>query len=140
MSNYVRFNLAFMRAARGKLTQREVALATGLSQKTLSALETGASKGVEFSTVARLCQFLKCSPNDLLVLEEEIIDKPPSKESLEKADDIIARGLQRAMLAPQQTPEEIWSAFDALREKIQAQAQDAAQREGRVKRRAEGSP
>jgi DNA-binding Xre family transcriptional regulator len=136
MSKYVRFNLAFMRAVRGKLTQREVSLATGLSQKTLSALETGTSKGVEFTTVSRLCQFLKCTPNDLLVLEEEILDEPPSKESLKKADDIIARGLQRAMNAPQPTPEEIWSAFDALREKIQAMAQDVGQREGRKKQRA----
>jgi putative transcriptional regulator len=136
MSKYIRFNLAFMRAARGKLTQREVALGTGLSQKTLSALETGSSKGVEFSTIARLCQFLKCSPNDLLVIEEEIVDTPPSTSSLEKANAIIARGLKRAMETPQQTPEEIWSAFDALREKIQTQSNDATQREGRVKRRA----
>jgi DNA-binding Xre family transcriptional regulator len=136
MGKYIRFNLAFMRAARGKLTQREVALATGLSQKTLSALETGSSKGVEFSTIARLCQFLKCTPNDLLVIEEEIVDTPPSTSSLEKANAIIARGLKRAMETPQQTPEEIWSAFDALREKIQTQSNDATQREGRVKRRA----
>jgi DNA-binding Xre family transcriptional regulator len=128
MSKYIRFNLAFMRAARGKLTQREVALATGLSQKILNALETGSSKRVEFSTIARLCQFLKCSPNDLLVLEEEVIDTPPSTSSLEKANAIMARGLKRAMESPQQTPEEIWNAFDALREKIQAQSQDAAQR------------
>lgn len=135
MSKYVRFNLALIRTARGKLTQRDVSLATGLSQKTLSALETGTSKGVEFATIAKLCQFLKCTPNDLLVLEEEIIDQAPSKESLKKADDIIARGLQRAMTAPQQTPEEVWSAFDALREKIQM-SRDAAQNEGRTKRRA----
>ena len=95
-----------------------------------------ARKGLEIARVARLCQFLKCTPNDLLVLEEEIVDEPPSKESLKKADDIIARGLQRAMSAPQKTPEEIWSAFDALREKIQATGQDAGQREGRVKQRA----
>jgi len=135
MSKYVRFNLVFMRAARGKLTQREVSLATGLSQKTLSALETGCSKGVEFATVARLCQFLKCTPNDLMVLEDEIVDVKPSEESLKKADGIIARGLRRAMTAPEQTPEEIWSAFDTLRQKIQRQAQDAGQREGRVNQR-----
>jgi len=135
MSKYVRFNLAFMRAARGNLTQREVSLGTGLSQKTLSALETGTSKGVEFATVARLCQFLKCTPNDLLVLEDEIVDVKPSEESLKKADDIIARGLRRAMDAPEQTPEEIWSAFDALREKIQGQVQDAGQRQGPIKQR-----
>jgi putative transcriptional regulator len=116
----VRFNLALMRATRGKLTQREVALATGLSQKTLSALETGASKGVEFSTLAKLCQFLKCAPNDLIILEDIIEDTPPSKESLAKAKDIVARGLERAMTAPKKTPDEIWADFDSLRTKIQA--------------------
>ncbi len=115
----IRFNLALMRATRGKLTQREVSLATGLSQKTLSALETGASKGVDFTTLAKLCQFLKCAPNDLLLLEDEIEDVPPSKESLAKAKEIIGRGLERAMNAPKKTTEEIWADFDALRSKIQ---------------------
>lgn len=119
----VQFNLAFMRMARGRYTQREIALSTGLSQKTLSALETGASKGIEFSTISKLCDFLKCTPNDLLVLEEEIIDEPPSQETLNKAREIVVRGLQKAMDAPKQTPEEIWLKFDILREKIQAQAQ-----------------
>lgn len=136
MSKYVRFNLAFMRAARGKLTQREIALATGLSQKTLSALETGASKGVEFGTIARLCDYLKCTPNDLLVLEEEVADVAPSEASLKKADEIIAKGLRKAMQAPEQTPEEIWGEFDALREKMQNQAQGSDQRGGRIKQRA----
>lgn len=119
----VRFNLALIRATRGKLTQRDVSLATGLSQKTLSALETGASKGVEFSTLAKLCQFLKCAPNDLLILEDEIEDIPPSKESLAKAKDIVGRGLERAMSAPKKTHDEIWADFDALRNKIQASQQ-----------------
>jgi putative transcriptional regulator len=124
----VRFNLALMRATRGKLTQREVSLATGLSQKTLSALETGSSKGIEFSTLAKLCRFLKCAPNDLLILEDEIEDIPPSKESLAKAKEIIGRGLERAMSAPKKTPEEIWADFDTLRTKIQE-----SQQENRVK-------
>ncbi|MBU6450133.1 MAG: helix-turn-helix domain-containing protein [Cyanobacteria bacterium REEB67] len=117
----IRFNLALIRAMRGKLTQREVALATGLSQKTLSALETGTSKGVEFATLAKLCQFLKCAPNDLLILEDEADDLPPSKESLSKAREIIGRGLERAMKAQKRTPEEIWADFDALRTKIAAE-------------------
>jgi len=135
MNKNVRFNLAFVRAARGMLTQRDVALGTGLSQKTLSALETGTSQGIEFATMARLCEFLKCTPNDLFVIEEEIPEVKPSEESLKKADEIIARGLKRAMEAPLQTPEEIWNAFDALCEKMQSQAQDN-QREGRAKSRA----
>lgn len=128
---HVRFNLALMRAMRGKLTQREVSLATGLSQKTLSALETGASKGVEFSTLARLCQFLKCTPDDLLLLEDEIEDIIPSKESIAKAKDIVSKGLLRSMNAPAQSPEEIWAEFDALRSKMAA-----SQQEERAKERA----
>lgn len=118
----VRFNLALMRATRGKLTQREISLATGLSQKTLSALETGSSKGVEFATLAKLCDFLKCEPNDLLVLEEEAEEIKPSKESLVKAKDIVSRGLVRAMKAPKQTSEDIWAEFDELRTKIEKRA------------------
>jgi hypothetical protein len=38
------------------------------------------------------------------------------------------------MSAPKKTPEEIWADFDALRNKILAQ--DASQREDRVKERA----
>ena len=105
------------------LTQRDVSLATGLSQKTLSALETGASKGVEFSTLAKLCEFLKCAPNDLLLIEDEVEDIPPSKESLSKAREIIGKGLERAMTAPKKTPEEIWADFDVLRTKIQGTQQ-----------------
>ncbi len=128
MGKYVRFNLAFMRVIRGKLTQRDVALGTGLSQKTLSALETGASQGVEFGTIAKLCDYLKCTPNDLFVLESETAYATPSSNSLKKADEIIARGLKRAMQEPEQTPEEIWSEVDARRERMRTQAQEAGQR------------
>lgn len=136
MAKNLRFNLALIRAARGKLSQRDVAEATGLTQKTISALETGTSKGVEFSTIAKLCDFLKCSPNDLLVLEDEIEDIPVSRRSLQKADELIARGLRRAMNAPAQSAEELWAEFDAVREKIQAQVQAVEERKGRKSKRA----
>ncbi len=136
MAKNLRFNLALIRAARGKLSQRDVAEATGLTQKTISALETGTSKGVEFSTIAKLCDFLKCSPNDLLVLEDEIEDIPVSRRSLQKADELIARGLRRAMNAPAQSAEELWAEFDAVREKIQAQVQAVEDRKGRKSKRA----
>lgn len=131
MNKYIRFNLALVRALRGKLTQRDIAQATGLSQKTLSALETGASKGIDFATLAKLCDFLRCTPNDLLIVEEEIEDLQPSADSMAKAEEIIARGLKKAMQAPEQTPEEIWAEFELLRKKMQAQAQESEQRGGR---------
>lgn len=130
MNKYIRFNLALVRAHRGKLTQRDIAQATGLSQKTLSALETGASKGIDFATLAKLCDFLKCTPNELLLVEEEVEDVQPSADSLAKAEEIIARGLKKAMQAPEQTPEEIWAEFDSLRKKMQGQAQESEKRGG----------
>ena len=114
----IRFNLAIIRALRGKLTQREVALATGLSQKTISALETGASKGVDFLTLAKLCDYLQCKIDDLLLLEDEIEDIAPSNQSLEQAKKIIDKGLKRAMDRPPLQEREIWAEFDSLRAKI----------------------
>ena len=136
MNKYIKFNLALVRALRGKLTQRDVAQATGLSQKTLSSLETGASKGIDFATLAKLCDFLKCTPNELLLVEEELEDVQPSADSMAKADEIIARGLKKAMQTPEQTPEEIWIEFEALRKKMQGQAQESQKRGGRKLRSA----
>lgn len=128
MSKYIRTNLAALRFAKGKLSQREVSEATGIGQKTLSALETGASKGIEFNTLARLCAFFRCEPSDVLLIEDEVEDIKPSDSSLKKADDLIARGLQAAMQAPKQTPEEIWAQFDAVRARIQQQGDGASSR------------
>lgn len=66
--------IAYLRLENGKLSQRQVSEATGIAQKTLSALETGTSQGITFSTLARLCEFFSCTPNDILVLEE--LDQP----------------------------------------------------------------
>jgi F0F1-type ATP synthase membrane subunit b/b' len=62
------------------------------------------------------------------VMESEAVYAPPSSDSKKRADEIIARGLKRAMQEPEQTPEEIWSEFDALREKMRNQAQEIEQR------------
>lgn len=128
MSKYIRTNLAQLRFANGKLTQREVSEGTGIGQKTLSALETGASKGIEFRTLLKLTDYFKCSIDDILVVEEEVEDKPPSEESLKKADDLIARGIKKAIDTPQQTPAEIWAEFDELRSKLQRERIDRRQK------------
>jgi DNA-binding Xre family transcriptional regulator len=124
MSKQIKVNLAFMRALRGKLTQTAISEATGIGQKTLSALETGASKGIEFGTLAKLCAYLHCTPNDLLVLEEIPDLEPPTAAAMKKAEELIARGLQKAMESPKKTPEEIWAEFDALRAKMQSSVQN----------------
>lgn len=119
MGKFIRTNLALLRFTRGQLRQRDVSEATGIGQKTLSALETGTSKGIEFNTLIKLCEFFECQPNDILVIEEEIEDKEPKPESLRKADELIAKGLKQAVLEEPKTPEEIWAEFDSLRERLQ---------------------
>lgn len=103
MSKYIQTTLPYLRALR-KLSQREVSEATGVGQKTLSALETGASQGIEFNTLVKLCTFFMCTPSDILSIEEEVENTPPSQKSLNKADELIARGLKAAMKTPAQAP------------------------------------
>ena len=59
--------LGQLRVAQG-LTQQQLAERTGLRRDTISALERGKSQGIEFDTLARLCDALGCMPNDLLEL------------------------------------------------------------------------
>lgn len=119
MSKYIQTNLANLRFAKGRLTQRDVSKATGIGQKTLSALETGASQGIEFNTLVKLCSFFMCSPGDILIIEEEPEDVPPSPEALTKADELIARGLKAAVSSSVQTPTELWAEFEIVRTRLQ---------------------
>ncbi|HEY9869385.1 MAG TPA: helix-turn-helix transcriptional regulator [Candidatus Obscuribacterales bacterium] len=124
MAKQLRTNLAYLRFVNGRLSQKAVSEATGIGQKTLSALETGASKGIEFNTLLRLCMFFQCTPSDLLVIEEEPEDVVVSEESRRKAKGLVALGLRAAMQAGAADPEQIWAEFDAVR----ARMQDAAER------------
>lgn len=123
MNKYIRTNLSFLRFAHGRISQKAVSEATGIGQKTLSALETGASKGIEFNTLLQLCIFFNCTPSDLLIVEEEPQDEPISDESRQKAKDLVARGLQAAMQAAPLNPDQIWAEFDAVRARMQEAAE-----------------
>jgi DNA-binding Xre family transcriptional regulator len=59
--------LGRLRIAR-HLTQQQLADQVGVRRDTISSLERGKSRGIEFSTLARLCDALACTPNDLLEL------------------------------------------------------------------------
>lgn len=90
--------LGHLRLARG-LTQQQIAERTGLRRDTISALERGKSRGIEFETLALLCDALGVGAGDLLALaptahaapilggddEDEII-----AERRAEADDEIA--------------------------------------------------
>ena len=116
----VKPQLAVLRAMHGRISQLELSRQTGITQKQLSALETGKTKGITFETLAKLCLFFSCTPSELLQLEEEAeIDRSSTEEELSSlADEIIARGLNRAMSSPRRPASEIWAEFDAVRLKI----------------------
>lgn len=115
----VKPRLALLRTMYGKISQSELSRQTGITQKQLSALETGKTKGITFDTLTKLCMFFSCTPNDLLELEPETkADPAATGEELANADAIISRGLKRAMEAPKRRDEEIWTEFDALWAKI----------------------
>lgn len=49
-----------------KLTARQVAAMIGVSETHLSLFRSGKVRGVRFSTLASLCEALRCQPGDLL--------------------------------------------------------------------------
>ncbi|MEO0436934.1 MAG: helix-turn-helix transcriptional regulator [Pseudomonadota bacterium] len=58
-------NLDVMLAKR-KTRGKELAAAVGITEQNLSLLRTGKVKGVRFSTLGKICEFLECQPGDLL--------------------------------------------------------------------------
>lgn len=47
-------------------TLTDIAAATHISMNTLSCLGRGVSNGIQFGTLQKICDFLKCTPNDIL--------------------------------------------------------------------------
>ena len=124
MNKAIRTNLAFLRFSHGRISQRAVSEATGIGQKTLSSLETGSSKGIEFKTLLKLCAFFNCTPGEFLLIADEMDDVPEeviiTEPTLARAKELVAQGLQAALQSPPRSADEIWSAFDAIRAKIQS--------------------
>jgi DNA-binding Xre family transcriptional regulator len=122
MVKQIRTNLTYLRFTHGRLTQKSVSQATGIGQKTLSALETGASKGIEFTTLLKLCAFFNCTPSEVLVIEEESEAVPVSEDSRRRAKELVARGLKTAPKEPVTDSEQIWDEFDAVRARLHKDA------------------
>jgi putative transcriptional regulator len=98
MNHRVRTNLTYLRTWQGKVTQRQLARATGIAQKTLSALESGQTSGIDFTTLARLCDYFGCTPNDILIVEQGF-RKDPNQALISE----LALGISRlaAQIQPQ---------------------------------------
>lgn len=61
----VQVTLDAVLAARG-MTGKELARRIGVSETQLSLFRSGKVRGVRFSTVAKMCAVLECTPGDLL--------------------------------------------------------------------------
>lgn len=71
----VHFTLSHVRERR-RLSQRQLAAIAGIRPDTISALERGKSAGIQFETLARLCDVLDCEPGDLLEVERDAHEVP----------------------------------------------------------------
>lgn len=49
-----------------KVRSKELAEFIGITEANLSLLKQGKVKGVRFETLAKICEFLRCEPGDLL--------------------------------------------------------------------------
>ncbi len=56
-----------MMLVKRKTSSRELAAAIGLSETNLSLIKSGKIKGVRFSTLNAICEYLNCQPGDILV-------------------------------------------------------------------------
>jgi putative transcriptional regulator len=52
--------------AKRKVRSNELAAAIGITQANLSLLKSEKVKGIRFSTLAAICQYLDCQPGDIL--------------------------------------------------------------------------
>jgi putative transcriptional regulator len=66
-----------LRARNGRLSIAEVARRIDVAASTLSKLETGKTKGIDFETVVKLCAFFDVGPGDLF----RLVDADDSKQS-----------------------------------------------------------
>lgn len=57
-----------------KVSSRELAMAIGLSETNLSLIKSGKIKGVRFSSLNAICDYLDCQPGDLLRFVPDPID------------------------------------------------------------------
>lgn len=64
----IRVTFDRMLAERG-LQGKQVAARIGISETQLSMFRSGKVRGIRFSTLAKLCWVLECTPGDLLAYE-----------------------------------------------------------------------
>lgn len=54
-----------------KVKSKDLAAAIGITEQNLSLLKQGKVKGIRFSTLEAICQYLDCQPGDLMEYSPE---------------------------------------------------------------------
>ena len=62
--------------ARRKVKSKDLAAHVGITEQNLSLLKSGKVKGVRFSTLERICEYLDCQPGDIMAWD----GRPPAPE------------------------------------------------------------
>ena len=55
-----------MMLVRRKIKANELARAVGITESNLSSIKSGRIKGIRFSTLEAICEYLRCQPGDIL--------------------------------------------------------------------------
>ena len=69
----IKITLNIVMAQRG-VTTGELAKLVGITPANISILKTGKAKAVRFSTLAKLCEVLKCQPGDIISYVDDEAD------------------------------------------------------------------
>ncbi|NEQ35713.1 MAG: helix-turn-helix transcriptional regulator [Okeania sp. SIO3I5] len=119
----VKTQLAQLRAKLGNLSYEEIAKSTGIDSQQLIELESDKAEAIAFSTLARLCAFFQCTPNDLLFLDLEE-ETPLTSLEVAQAEAIVKRAIARAEAMPPRPAAEIWESFEVTVDRIAPQLEN----------------
>ncbi len=62
-----------------KVKSKELAAAIGITEQNLSLLKQGKVKGLRFSTLDAICDYLDCQPGDLLEHRPDVGNAEPDR-------------------------------------------------------------
>lgn len=65
--------------AQRKVKSKELAEFVGITEQNLSLLKSGKVKGVRFSTLEKICEYLQCQPGDLLEFRDKLQENDSDK-------------------------------------------------------------
>ena len=64
--------------ARRKVKSKDLAQHVGITEQNISLLKSGKVKGIRFSTLERICEYLGCQPGQILEYRPNAEDNEPN--------------------------------------------------------------